>query len=434
MDGRRIGIAMFLMSALTCNSNTHRVSGERCSRTEFWTSLLVFTLRDALVGFLIFITYSFPCLAESEIKIGVIIPLSGAMAASGQAFREAALMGLEDSAPSSKLKFSLIFEDDRLESKNAASAASKLISQDHVSALVSTWSYGGSVVAPIAEKERVLHLSVAWASSIARGDFNFLHLMPPKVFVPAIFDVLEKRGLKKISAIVAAEAGSIYSVDELERLAPRRGFTLVSRCETPMDETDFRPVILREMRKVPDVLYVNIFGRQLDTFISQLRSLGHTIPVVVQTGLSTVADLGPYENYWYVSDSYFPTANLEERLVSRIGHRHTLYAANFYDSIRAIVYAFDRAASSGARDTGIKKLIEQHTVFDGFHSIFADNSIDNEGVFSYAPRYYQVKNGRAEATTLEEIVGSTWAKSHAPKNDLRFDGAGATPPSPRETP
>ena len=117
--------------------------------------------------------------AEPELKIGVIIPLSGTMAPSGQAFREAALMAVEDSAAGLPFKVSLTFEDDKLESKLAGTAAQKLIAQNGVHALISTWSYGGSVVSPIAQKAEVLHLSVAWAKSIAEGEFNFLHLMPP---------------------------------------------------------------------------------------------------------------------------------------------------------------------------------------------------------------------------------------------------------------
>lgn len=344
-----------------------------------------------------------------EVKIGVIIPLTGTMAASGQAFREAALMGLEDSKSWwGDLKFSLHFEDDQLVSKNAATAASKLISQDKVAALLSTWSYGGSVVAPLAQKAKVLHFSVAWANSIAKGEYNFLHLMPPKSFIPAIFDVLEKKKLMKIGAVVASEAGSIYSLDELERLAPSRHFAVVSREETAMDESDFRSVITRIMKKSPEVLYVNIFGGQLNTFIQQLRNLGHNIPVVIQTGLSTVSDLKPYENYWYVSDAYFPEAALEERLINNIGHHNTLYAANFYDSVRALVYALSMTRGTGDKLPSAEKVVTSSNIFSNFPSIFPAYSIDSDGVFLYAPRYYRIVDGKAVRTTLTEIVDSKW--------------------------
>ena len=213
--------------------------------------------------------------------------------------------------------------------------------------------------------------------------------------------------------MIAAEAGSIYSVDELERLAPERGFTVVSRVETPMDETDFRQVIIREMKRKPDVLYVNIFGGQLDTFVRQLRTLGYSVPIVVQTGLSTVPDLTPYEGYWYVSDAYFPSAALEERLVQRTGHRNTLYAANFYDSVRAIVHAFSQQMKAGEPIPLAKTVVAKGGVFASFASIFPGYTIDEAGVFNYAPRYFRVTAGRAVESALDEIVRSPWgAQQH----------------------
>lgn len=350
-----------------------------------------------------------PVNAET-VKIGVILPLSGAIAASGEAFREAARMAVEDAVNTTKLQYQLIFEDDRFESKSAGTAATKLINVDKVDALLSTWSYGGSVVSPIAMRAGVMHISVAWARSIAAGKGNFLHLAPPKAFLPNIFAVMERRGMKRIAGFAAAEAGSIYALEELERLAPTYKVEVVSREEFPASETDFRQVLARELRKQPDLLYVNLFGSQFELFIKQMKDIGIKVPVIVQTGLSTVESLVPYEGWWYVSDAYFPDQELEKRLVSRTGHHQTLYAANFYDSVRAIIYAFEQRAKMHGRKPSRDQLLSESDPFSGFSSIFPECSIDSDGVFNYASRYYRIRNGAAEVSSLDDIVASNWGR------------------------
>ncbi len=130
----------------------------------------------------------------------------------------------------------------------------------------------------------------------------------------------------------------------------------------------------------------------------------------MQTGLSTVDSLVPYEGWWYVSDAYFPDQELEKRLVSRTGHHQTLYAANFYDSVRAIIYAFEQRAKMHGQKPTRDQLLSESDPFSGFSSIFPECSIDSDGVFNYASRYYRIRNGAAEVSSLDDIVASNWGR------------------------
>ena len=94
--------------------------------------------------------------AERTIKIGVILPLTGDMAAVGSACRDAVQMALKDSENTNHNKYKIIFEDDRLQPNEVAKVAQKLISLDKVSGIISTWSYGGRIVAPMAERAKFL--------------------------------------------------------------------------------------------------------------------------------------------------------------------------------------------------------------------------------------------------------------------------------------
>ena len=346
--------------------------------------------------------------AIEQVRIGIIVPLTGPMAASAQAFQGAAQMALEDEVKKSRLRYELIFEDDQLQSKNAGTAAKKLIEQDHVSALVSTWSYGGSVVSPIAEQAQTLHIGVAWAPQVASGTVNFLNLAPPSSFLPVLLEIFRVRSFETIATIVVSESGSIYSAQELGRLASAMGMRVVSNVEVGFSETDFRSILVRELKKKPDVLYVNLLGGQLDTFMSQLRSLNPNIPVVIQTGLSTVSSLTPYEGFWFAADTYFPDQTLEDRLVRSIGHRHTLYAANFYDSVRILIQAFEQCSSADRPMPTNEEILRCTKSLSTTTSIFPGASFDKNGVLSYDSRLYTIKGGVSVPTTSEEVLASSW--------------------------
>jgi ABC-type branched-subunit amino acid transport system substrate-binding protein len=338
------------------------------------------------------------------VKIGVVIPLSGPLAPSAESFRAASLMALEDFGKNTKLRYQVLFEDDHLQSKNAATAAQKCITQDRVSAVISTWSYGGSVIAPITERSQVLHIGVAWAPQIAAGRFNFLNLAPPRSFIPVLLEVFKRRGFKKITTIVPAEAGSVHSAEELERLAPSAGLRVISKVEMRSSETDFRSSIAKELSKGPDVLYINLIGGQLDAFITQLRTLNKNLPVVIQTGLSTVSSLTPYEGYWYAAETYFPDSALEERLVRMVGHRHTLYAANFYDAVGTLIQAFEQCVNGKGTKPTNSDVLACTKSLTTTRSIFPGAAFDADGILSCPPRLFRIQGGVSVPTTVDEIV------------------------------
>ena len=106
------------------------------------------------------------------VKIGVMLPLSGENAEFGENSRYAIDFAIQDHKDS-PIKFKVIIEDDMFTSAKAAVIANKFINVDKVDAVVSTFSHVGSVVSPIADKAKVLHISLSNAANIAEGDLNF---------------------------------------------------------------------------------------------------------------------------------------------------------------------------------------------------------------------------------------------------------------------
>ena len=344
-----------------------------------------------------------PATVRPVVKIGIILPLTGAMAQAGGAFRDASLMALEDLRADTKFQYQLLIEDDRLEPRNVAAAAAKLINIDHVDAIVSTWSYGGSIVAPLAERARTLHFGVAWDASIANGRYSFLHLTPPREFLTKILAVLEALHCRRLASYAITESGALFALDELDRLANEKRFTVVKRSELGWMDNDFKPALMNALPLKPQAVYVNL-GPAIDLFMKQVKELGINQPIIAMTGYDVIQDISLAEGRWYVSDSYLGQ-EFTSRLKQRAGNNQVYGAGNYYDIVQLISYLFEQ--SSTEHKPAIPALLPQiPAAIKGFPSVFGRLEVDEKGVISYPAQYLRIKNGVRAPATFEEIVSA----------------------------
>jgi branched-chain amino acid transport system substrate-binding protein len=100
----------------------------------FWTSIKGAAL--ALTAS-VFLTGNVWAQSTEPVKIGVTLPLSGALAVNGQNYFDAMKVARKKMATDLKTRFDVITYDDKGVTEEAVSAAKKLISRDEVKALVS---------------------------------------------------------------------------------------------------------------------------------------------------------------------------------------------------------------------------------------------------------------------------------------------------------
>lgn len=368
-----------------------------------------FLMRSCIVSnvlFLLCLTGFFcdsaPAQDKPEVKIGLIIPLTGALAKTGAAFRDAAQLALED-ADKKRFNYKLIIEDDNLQPSKVVSAAHKLLKIDKVDAIISTWSYGGSVVAPLAEKARTPHFGIAWDPTVATGRYNFIHLAPPDEFLSKMLPIFRKLGWQGVSAIGITESGSEYAIDRLESLlAQDDQLSLVSKHIAQFDERDFRPFILQSKKYKADVFYVNLVSPMLDLFLKQLSELKVKTPVVAMTGFDTLADLSLAEGKWYVSDSYTPV-NLAEKLKARFGHTELYGTGNYYDLVKMIVFIYENTSVAEEKPS-TEAILNSIAHVEEYPSLFGKLNINQEGIISYPAQYLRIKNGKRIPIKAEDIV------------------------------
>lgn len=93
---------------------------------------------------------------KEPIKIGVILPLTGDAAFIGEAARNAAILAKESFGKTRK-NYELVFEDDQGDSKKTIFAFRKLVDVDKIRAVGTGFAGPGNAVAPLAEKEQIIH-------------------------------------------------------------------------------------------------------------------------------------------------------------------------------------------------------------------------------------------------------------------------------------
>ena len=95
---------------------------------------------------------------ENTIKIGAVLPMTGANAPFGLAMRAGMETAIKDKGET-KYKYKIVFEDGQQLPAKSVSAAQKLISANSVRVLVSNMTGVGRAIAPVAESANVLALN-----------------------------------------------------------------------------------------------------------------------------------------------------------------------------------------------------------------------------------------------------------------------------------
>ncbi len=277
------------------------------------------------------------------IKIGVIAPLTGNVAFLGEGIRAAAKMAEDElaSQAGNKWKYQVIVEDDGFSASRTVSAAVKLISVDHVQALVTLASAAGNAVNPTAEKEHVVHFGIASDPHVAQGFYNFIHWTPPyeetKVFVPE----LEKRGYHRIAIIGANIPGIVAVTSSLENDLKGTNVVEASKELYSSDTKDFRAIIARTETAHPDIYVLFAFSPELELIAKQMREQGIRTPITSIESFEQSDHPEVFEGDWYVNAAD-ATGSFEAAYERAYEKTPSLGSANAYDIVKLIALAAEQ--------------------------------------------------------------------------------------------
>jgi branched-chain amino acid transport system substrate-binding protein len=333
--------------------------------------------------------------AESKkpvLKIGLIAPLTGAIAFIGEGMRDALLLAKQQHE-NGKFDYELVFEDDASDPKLSASAANKLTSIDKVDALITLDGPAGNVVNPIATQKKVIHFGVAVDPRVAKGKYNFIHWMPTGISTKLIGQEFKKRGIKSIGVFKSSSHVDWKRYGDLiEKEAKNLGIKVVTVQDFPEGTRDFRTLIAKAKPTNPDIYVIEAVAPELEILVKQIKEAGIKTPL---TGIETMEvseEPGLFEGNWYVSATEPMSFYVDSFKKKYKGNEPVICSGNAYDIFNLIATAAEKLDGSEKPTTAaIAK--ELHKIKD-LHGAMGHLSIDKDGIVQSEAQVKMVKEGK----------------------------------------
>jgi len=297
------------------------------------------------------------------IQVGFFGALTGPTATFAQSGRNGALLAVEEiNAAGGVLgkKIELLIEDDRGEPSEAASVASKLITRDHVVALIGENASSRTLAAaPIAQSYGVPMISPSSTNVevTKKGDYVFrVCFIDP--YQGAVLSSFARKDLGAESAALLVDARSDYSVGLAEAFREqfeKEGGRIAAEERYSEGDSDFSAQLTAIRPLDPDVLFVPGYYTDAGLIARQAKGLGIRAVLLGADGWDSpkLAEIGGeavegayFSNHYSVDDPSPAVRRFVEAYRSKHAADPDSIAALSYDAARLLADAIRRAGST----------------------------------------------------------------------------------------
>ena len=233
---------------------------------------------------------SFPAAAQNTadtFTVGVALPLTGSTAWGGRSARVAAEMAAQEvnaQGLAGNHKIKLVFADGACEPRTAYSAAQRLVTVEHVQAIIGEWCSSASIaIAQVAADAKVpMIVQISSANGIAKngGPYIFQSVMQNSDINAREAALLLKTFKFKTAAVLVEndDFGLSFSKNMVDILQ-RAGIKIVLQAAQDREDANWYATLTRVQAAKPDVVIVSIAAGQAANFVKQYAEGNIQIPV-----------------------------------------------------------------------------------------------------------------------------------------------------------
>ena len=317
-----------------------------------------------------------PAMAAHTYVVGVVLSLSGPVAANGVPTRDGILLAAEEVNAAGGVnghRVEFAFEDDQSKADQAVILATKLINQTRVPILIGG-SFGSTAnaMAAIVDRQKVPFLTpTAWIKEELRlQPYTFY-------FLPDFFSVVDRMlelmtkdlGVKRVGLLrLSREYGQLGS-DGFQKYKGKYGVEIVREERGADGDTDFTPQLTNIRAAKPDVL-VSWFANPAGAIsIKNARQLGLTVPILGPVSMAnqpTITVGGPAAEGAILQSLIAPADPLPrqrhfvELYQSKRGKSPEVFEAIGYDLGRAAIRALAEGGGGDRPDpTRLREAVEK---------------------------------------------------------------------------
>jgi len=355
--------------------------------------------------------------SADPIKVGAILSLTGTYAALGSSEKNALeleVKRINDAGGINGRQIELIIEDDATDEAKAVAAASKLINQDNVVAILGATGTGQSMaIRSEIDRAGIPQISMAGGTAIT-ATFDPLVFQTPwsnSLVVPFVLDKIKADGHRKI-AILSDSGG--YGKDGravIVAQAPKLGLQIVSDQTFNAGDTDFSAQLTKVKSSGADAVLLWTAGKEGASIVTAAKSLGLTLPLYGGSGqakkefaagagaaaegftFGTGKSLVP-ANWGAGTEQYKVVNGFAERYQAAYGQAPDIFAGHAFDALTILGDALTRSGGS-SEPAKLRDSIEATAKLPGFGGLFTFSPTDHNGL-------------TADDLSLYVIKGDTW--------------------------
>ncbi len=347
-------------------------------------------------------------------KIGAVFAITGPASWLGEPERNTAQMVadmINENGGINGVPVEIIIEDTVGDETKTVNAVKKLINSDGVLAIVGPSRSGTTMaVIPIVEKAQVPLISCAAAESIVKPVKKWVFKTPQsdRHAVEKIYQYMKKHGITKIAIMSGTTGFGNAGREQLKKLAPQYGITIVADETYGPKDTDMTAQLTKiKATDAQAIVNWSIVPAQV-IVAKNMRQLGMTQQLFLSHG---------FGNIKYVKTAgeaaegiIFPAGRLLAVDVIPDDHPQKkvlvqykkLYESKFNEPVStfgghawdAMWILYEALKKAGADKEGIREAIENLKGFVGTGGIFNFSPEDHNGLTSEAFEMFTVKNGQ----------------------------------------
>lgn len=311
--------------------------------------------------------------AQTSVRIGYQLPLTGNTAQYGQDFKVAAEVALKEFNASGRLPVpvEIVFEDSRSDAKEAVSIARKFADDPSIVGVLGDFTSTVSMASAQVYKRAGLSQLSQTASHpdyTKISKWQFRNITNQDQEGPFNADWIASQGYKKVAVIGEQTDWGQSAVQAFEKKAKENGIEVVFSEYFNRGIPDFRSLITKVDRVHPDAIYGAIFYEDAAQFLKQLHQLGVKAPVFSSSAAyneQLIKLAGKDADGLRLTSTFLPTVDAENvrHFVTawkavRNGEEPGQFPAQAYDATNIMLDAVARTYPDATRDNVRQALAE----------------------------------------------------------------------------
>ena len=214
------------------------------------------------------------------VKIGIVLPLTGANSYMGKQMQEGYEFVKEYENPD--MNYELIYFDDQQSPAKAATGVKKLIEVDKVDALLTGTSQTAGIAADTALNAKIVHLGISSDNRFTQKDYNYTMAPAAQDETSVLLEYIKNKGYKKIALLTANEMYADLVENNVNELAKNYGLEIVFNEKFNLGSMDYRILLHKAAQTNPDIYFIETFPPEIDILTKQLLEINPNAEITSQ--------------------------------------------------------------------------------------------------------------------------------------------------------